>query len=199
MAFILTLIYYFRWSGIDDGRHPPSALARLIMTDDHYRDAQDRLLRCDVLVIDEISMLSAKLLTTLDVVLRQVRSSNVAFGGIQIIVSGDFYQLQPVPNALYDDPGEFAFTADIWKSALQHKVILAHVIRQSEVDLIQAVNEVARGCPSESTVQLLYRMKRQLPPSSLRPVYLFALNSQVDVHNADCMDQVIIKLLCYHI
>jgi ATP-dependent exoDNAse (exonuclease V) alpha subunit len=103
------LLFDFRWSGVNDGRHAPEALARLITSDDHYKDACERLLTTELLIIDEISMLSAKLLTTLELVSRHVRKSDIVFGGMQVLVSGDFFQLPPVPNVLYGDTGEFAF------------------------------------------------------------------------------------------
>jgi ATP-dependent DNA helicase PIF1 len=163
------------------------------MTDDHYLEAKHRITSTDILIIDEISMFSAKRLTSLEIVLRTVRGSNVAFGGLQLLVAGDFFQLQPVPNVLYDDRGDCAFNSEIWMSTLRHKIELTEVIRQHEVDLIQAVNEVARGVPSKATLQLLQRLKRPLPPSPVRDVHLFAHNTQVNYYNEDCIDEVMIK------
>ena len=52
-------------------------------------------------------MLSLKLIKQIEVLLKNVRDSNLPFGGVQIILSGDFYQLKPVPSPQYNDNGEY--------------------------------------------------------------------------------------------
>jgi ATP-dependent DNA helicase PIF1 len=122
---------------------------------------------------------------------RHVRKSDIVFGGMQVLVSGDFFQLPPVPNVLYGDTGEFAFESNIWKLAFPHTANLTEVVRQDEPDLILAVNELAGGTPSVNTLQLPERMKRPLPHSVDRDVHLFATNIQLKAYNADCLEQVL--------
>lgn len=101
-----------------------------------YAEQRERILKTDLLVVDEISMLSAKLLGMLDFVCCGVRGSEVRFGGMQVILSGDFYQLPPVANCRYHDDGKKAFNSESWE-AIQHSVYLREVIRQEEQDLMK--------------------------------------------------------------
>lgn len=65
------------------------------------KDALKRWNWCRVLIIDEISMLSAELFDKLDFVAREVRGIDKPFGGVQLLLSGDFHQLPPVCTSLY--------------------------------------------------------------------------------------------------
>ncbi|XP_067668320.1 ATP-dependent DNA helicase PIF7-like [Haliotis asinina] len=116
-----------RFCGIKDGRHTMQELRQ-------YLDAEDsitavRIRQVDTLIIDEISMLSYKMLCQVEAVCRVARKNQQMFGGIQVIVSGDFFQLPPVPNILYGDAGDFAFSGPLWSDAFPHHVILNKVVR----------------------------------------------------------------------
>ena len=74
-------------------------------------------------------MFSAKLIVDLHHILCAVRESCTVFGGVQLICSGDFYQLLPVPSVRYMDAGEFAFLSPLWVDNF-HKVELTEVHRQ---------------------------------------------------------------------
>jgi hypothetical protein len=100
---------------------------------------------------------------------------------------GDFFQLPPVPNEYYQDPGRFAFESEAWNRGLVHKIILATVVRQNDTDLIQAVNELERGVPSDFTDTLMTSLGRPLPPGDA-PVILYATNFEVDWHNSMALE-----------
>ena len=87
---------FFLLEGIMDGRHATSAtIARLT-------DCQIKAIKTvRTLLIDEISMMSYYIFNKVERVLRYVRNVNKPFGGMQIILCGDFRQLQPVPNARF--------------------------------------------------------------------------------------------------
>ncbi len=78
---------------------------------------KDRLKDTAVLIIDEISMLHAKQLTLVDQVLKHVRHSDAPFGGIQLVVAGDFFQLPPVGNRSESNRDKFAFMSPAWLEA----------------------------------------------------------------------------------
>lgn len=102
------------------------------------------------IVIDEISMVRADLLTAIDHVLRRVKKKNKPFGGIQIVAVGDFFQLSPVlnnnsPEAKYfnmefDSP--FAFACDSWREAAFETIELDEVMRQDDEVFIKALNSI---------------------------------------------------------
>lgn len=120
-------------------------MKELVKNDDRYDSVRKNVQECDVVLIDEVSMLSRKDFEQLEMVCRIGRDNNWFFGGLQVVASGDFYQLPPVPNALYNDSGAFCFQSDIWDNVFDHRINLDTVVRQSEPKLINAVRETARG------------------------------------------------------
>ncbi|WP_296402398.1 AAA family ATPase [Psychrobacter sp.] len=78
---------------------------------------KDRLRETAVLIIDEISMLHAKQLNAVNQVLKHMRQSDDPFGGIQVVVAGDFFQLPPVGNRGESNREKFAFMSDAWLEA----------------------------------------------------------------------------------
>ena len=131
------MLILHRWAGLFDGRHAREKLVELVNSDESLQEAKQRIKLTDVLIIDEVSMLSSKLFLDIDYLFRKIRSSELTFGGIQTILVGDFYQLPPVPNVYYSDYGEFVFRSDIFKSGFPHRVTLSTVFRQEEPVLIQ--------------------------------------------------------------
>ena len=95
------------WAGLYYGRHNTSDLIDLIEHDLKHEQTKSRIQKCNVLIIDEISMISAKIFDQLESVTRCIRGNNCPFGGIQVILSGDFYQLPPIPCIRYGDDGMF--------------------------------------------------------------------------------------------
>lgn len=61
------------------------------------------------------------------------------FGGLQIIVVGDFLQLRPVKNLLYEDPGWPCYKSPAWKAAVSHVIVLKEVLRQDEPALVKVM------------------------------------------------------------
>ncbi|CAG2229021.1 PIF1 [Mytilus edulis] len=132
---------------------------------------------------DEISMLSAKMFNQIEFICRKIRDSDLYFGGIQIIGSGDFFQLPPVPDLLNQDPGEFCFKSDVFKNVFRHKIVLDKVMRQDEPDFVKAIHDISRGELPTDTHNLLKRLQRPLPPGN-DPIRLFARNFDREVYNA---------------
>ena len=87
-------------------------------------DTVERWKNVDLLMIDEISMLSKKVFNSIEFIARTLRENMHHFGGIQVIGSGDFYQLPPVPNPMNNDTGNFAFTNRVWNKVFPHTFII---------------------------------------------------------------------------
>ena len=90
-----------KWSGIRDGRYQGSTVRRLLETDDNYQDAKMRITNTDILVVDEVSMISKKLFDILEDTLR-IKDPSKPSGGIQVVFVGDFLQFPPVKNTTYN-------------------------------------------------------------------------------------------------
>ncbi|WP_201529665.1 AAA family ATPase [Psychrobacter frigidicola] len=110
----------------------------------------DRLKDTQVLIIDEISMLHAKQLNAVNEVLKYVRKSAAPFGGIQVVVAGDFFQLPPIGNRGESNRDKFAFMSEAWLDAKFHICYLSEQHRQvSEeanggLDLDDILNQIRR-------------------------------------------------------
>ncbi|MDX2374849.1 AAA family ATPase [Psychrobacter sp. PP-21] len=110
----------------------------------------DRLKDTAVLVIDEISMLHAKQLNLVSQVLKHIRKSDKAFGGIQVVVAGDFFQLPPIGSKGESNREKFAFMSEAWLDAKFHICYLSEQHRQvSEaanggLDLDDILNQIRR-------------------------------------------------------
>jgi ATP-dependent DNA helicase PIF1 len=98
--------------------------------------AKTRWLKTKVLIIDEISMVDGDLFDKLSHVGRAVRNNGRPWGGIQLVITGDFFQLPPVPET---DPktkkkkeSTFAFDAGTWGTSINHTIGLTQVFRQKD-------------------------------------------------------------------
>ena len=82
----------------------------------------------NILIIDEISMMSVKLLEILDTIGKQIRKNNKPFGGIQLLFSGDFYQLPPVGDNTDAATKQFCFESEIWNTLFHYEINLIPLI-----------------------------------------------------------------------
>lgn len=175
---------YFRWAGLYDGRYHSSELKDLVLRDDRYDHVRKNACDADVIIIDEVSMLSKKIFEQLELVCRTAMGNHQLFGGTQIISCGDFRQLRPVKNDLYNDPGLYCFQSDIWTSVFPHRCHLVDVMRQDEQELITAIDETARGAVSDETHNLLKSLDRPLP-TDVQPLHLCAHNADAQWYNSE--------------
>ncbi|WP_131669849.1 AAA family ATPase [Psychrobacter pygoscelis] len=100
----------------------------------------DRMKETAVLIIDEISMLHAKQLDMVNEVLKHVRNSEAAFGGIQVVVAGDFFQLPPVGARGESNREKFAFMSAAWLAADFHICYLTEQHRQDDTQSGDTLN-----------------------------------------------------------
>ena len=126
----------------------------------------------DTLVIDEISMVNADLMDAVDRSLRQARGTySEAFGGVQIVMFGDPYQLAPVPprddEKLYFDEhyeSVWFFDAKVWRETELDVVELVHIHRQSDLEFKMALNAVRHGTVTAEIADLLNSQGARTPP-----------------------------------
>lgn len=106
--------------------------------------AAKRVVRAKVLIIDEISMLDAEILESVDKVCRAVKNSDRAFGGMQVVFVGDFFQLPPVAGdgAL---PARFAFLSGSWEAARPVVCYLSEQHRQEDGVFLEILSALRKG------------------------------------------------------
>ena len=137
-------------------------------------DVRKVLNSIDTLVIDEVSMVNADLLDAVDRSLRMARSRrHEAFGGVQLVLFGDPYQLAPVPGDA-DERAYFAdhytsmwfFDAKVWNEADLTIYELATVHRQHEAEFRYMLNAVRHGMVTKEIADRLNATGARTPPSS---------------------------------
>lgn len=101
----------------------------------------------NILVVDEVSMLSLKLFNTLNEIGKAVRHNSKPFGGIQIIFSGDFFQLPPVGDKAEPETQRFCFESDDWNSVFHRtcQIQLLKIFRQTDEIYSTILNQIREG------------------------------------------------------
>jgi len=117
---------------------------------------KEHLENAQVLIIDEISMLHAKQLNLVNQVLKYFKESDEAFGGIQVIVAGDFFQLPPVGRNDERNRDKFCFMSDAWVEAKFRVCYLTEQHRQGNDylnDILNAIRAQAIGTEHRNALQ----------------------------------------------
>lgn len=146
------------WSGIGVNDHlPNNFFERLSKT------RRDVISKTDVLIIDEISMLHDFRLDMIDKVLRTVRENDRPFGGIQLVMSGDFFQLPPV-NRPNEQGGGFVVYSDAWQELQPAVLYLERQYRQNDERLLEILTALRTGDVRRRHVEVLLARTEIEPP-----------------------------------
>jgi len=148
------------------------------------KDAVARWKLARVLVVDEISMLDGRLFDDLEAVARQIRRSTAFFGGIQLILSGDFFQLPPVGRR--SKPGEatspplLCFESRAWTQGITETVVLKEIFRQRDDEFVHILNAFRVGRPTAAMIDKLNeRYKLSADVDSDDAIHIFSHNDDV--------------------
>ncbi|KFY26613.1 hypothetical protein V493_03980 [Pseudogymnoascus sp. VKM F-4281 (FW-2241)] len=173
------------FGGIGLGKEPVPDLVKKIMRNSK---AKNRWLRTKVLVVDEVSMVDGELFDKLESIARFIRKNGRPFGGIQLVVTGDFFQLPPVPD--YGKQVKFAFDADTWPTSIHHTIGLTEIFRQRDPEFANMLNEMRLGKITDATMKAFRRLDRPLEVSGLDATELFPTRNEVDNSNFMKMRQL---------
>lgn len=106
-------------------------------------------------------MVDGDLFDKLEEIARRIRNNGRPFGGIQLVVTGDFFQLPPVPDG-GNREAKFAFSASTWNTCIQHTILLTHVFRQKDPQFAEMLNEMRLGKISPRTIATFRQLSRPL-------------------------------------
>lgn len=160
------------------------------------KDAVERWLTTTVLIIDEISMVSADLLELLDMIAREVKGEkDKAFGGIQLILAGDFHQLPPIFKSYGKSPRSYCFTSPLWEELVlnskENTILLTSVHRQKDPKFIHILNEFRIGEVSAGSIKVLNEClvnRKPIPNDAIIPTRLYCTNKDVNEENKQRLD-----------
>jgi ATP-dependent DNA helicase PIF1 len=124
-------------------------------------------------------MLSKKLFEVLNSALKAVRRSSAPFGGVQLIFTGDFFQLPPVAKETV-----FAFQSPLWPSLNLQTIELTEIMRQRDPIFHQVLLEARSGKLSKNSIQILKgRMNESWQELKIRPTLVFSRRAEVEMIN----------------
>lgn len=181
------------WAGIGLGKETKEKLLAKVATKKRNRD---RWNATRVLIIDEVSMLGKDLFEKLDYIGKKIRKCEILpFGGIQLILSGDFLQLPPINDG-------FAFESSVW--ARCNFTIIPFLIPK-RYDDIQYFNMLLRIRKGEHTIEDLKilngcvkkydeskkrRLNNEEDVLQIKPTILHSRIVDVSSHNADELEKL---------
>jgi ATP-dependent DNA helicase PIF1 len=172
------------WAGIGLARETPQELAIKVGKD---RRAKRRWCETQLLILDEVSMMTPDILEKLDLIARRVRQCpEKRMGGIQLVLSGDFCQLPPVSKG---KEIVFAFESPFWKEMIDEVHELHQIVRQSDPSFQQILREARLGSLSETSIQTLQdRCGLSWRENEILPTLLFSRNKDVETINRVNLD-----------
>lgn len=119
-----------------------------------------RWMRTKVLIVDEVSMVDGDLFDKLEAIARAIRNNGRPFGGIQLVITGDFFQLPPVPDQ--GRVAKFAFDAATWETSITHTIGLTQVFRQKDPAFAGILNEMRLGKLTQKSIEVFKSLSRSL-------------------------------------
>lgn len=149
---------------------------------------QNRLSRLKVLIIDEVSMISPDLFETIDKILQKFKSSKEPFGGVQLVLSGDFFQLPPISKGMREE--KFIWQTVLWDSADLKVCYLSEKFRHDDLALISILDEIRSGCVSEKSMEVFRSCYKRKFPDNFKITRLYTHNADVDRINEEELDKI---------
>jgi ATP-dependent DNA helicase PIF1 len=176
------------WAGIGLGNRTTEQLVTKIKKNKFLKSVWKET---DILVVDEVSMLSLKLFNMLNTIGKAIRKNQKPFGGIQVIFSGDFYQLPPVGDKDDLDTQRFCFESDDWNSVFHRdsQIELKKIFRQTDDIYSSILNQIREGRIKKRSNELLleYVGREKDPNLVAEPTKLFPTKNKVEQINISKM------------
>ena len=168
------------WSGIGLGTLPANKLT-------FSGKVISRVRMAKILAIDEISMISAETLDLINNVTKFLRKNDKPFGGIQIILFGDFFQLPPVH-------GDFCFNSKAWTEAKLVNIILKKIFRQSDEVFVNLLNNIRHAQLTADDISVLTERIKCKCTDEIQPTRLVSHNDQADKINREELNKIESKI-----
>ncbi|ODN83122.1 hypothetical protein L202_01327 [Cryptococcus amylolentus CBS 6039] len=150
--------------------------------------ATARWMKTKVLIVDEVSMVDGDMFDKFCKLGQLMRKNTKPWGGIQIIVTGDFFQLPPVTNG---GQPKFAFEAEMWNETIPISVNLSQVFRQKDPRFVDMLNEMRFGRLTSASIDTFKSLARPVKYSDgIEPTSLFPRREEVERANLYRLNQL---------
>ena len=148
-----------------------------------------------VLIIDEISMFDARRLDLVDRICKLIREPFLPFGGIQIVMSGDFFQLPPIER---DQESSFAYKSIAWNNSDIKTCYLDEQFRQDDQKFINILNKIRRNEIGQEELDLLQVRLHKQVNYHVNPTKIYTHNIDVDTINNNELSRIPKEESVYH-
>jgi ATP-dependent DNA helicase PIF1 len=169
------------WAGIGLGN---GTTEQLVLKIKKNKFAKALWRQTQILVVDEVSMLSLKLFDTLNEIGKAVRGNFNPFGGIQLVFSGDFFQLPPVGDNLEPDTQRFCFESEQWNAVFRREcqIQLVKIFRQTDEIYSSILNQIREGKIKRKSNDLLLQYVERPFAANLvaEPTKLYPTRNKVE-------------------
>ena len=173
------------WADIGLGKGTRYQLLDKVLANE---ECSARWKKCQLLIVDEVSLLNLYLFEKLEFIARRLRKTDAVFGGIQVIFSGDFFQIPPVSE--YGQQTKFFFQSPMWAKCLDFSVAIREVVRQTDPKFIEFLHDIRQGGSlSPSTTSQLNQLTRPIEWSQGEQIVkLFSAREDVEDENYKMLD-----------
>lgn len=177
------------WGGIGLAKGDMKALANKV---NKSKFKKRNWTSVNLLIVDEVSMMSLKLFELLEWTAKLCRKDVRPFGGIQVIFTGDFYQLPPVGNEAEPETCQFCFESPLWDSIFPNQIQLIHIFRQNDNLYKKILNQIRIGRLTKSVVRKLndYVGREINSENKILPTILYPTRKRVDTMNSKSLSSL---------
>lgn len=144
--------------------------------------------KTEILIIDEVSMLSAYHLDMINAVCQVMKKSFLPFGGLQLVMSGDFFQLPPISRG--EEEIQFVYQSKIWSEMDLRVCYLEEQHRQNDKKLSLVLKALRENMVNQDIINILQERLGTSSNSEIRPIKLFTHNIDVDIINQAELDKI---------
>ena len=149
--------------------------------------------KIELLIVDEVSMMSLKLIKILDKIGRKVKKEYTKpFGGIQVIFSGDFYQLPPVGDDNDPETIQFCFETPLWNEIfpIKNQIQLTTIFRQNDPQYVKILNGLRVGKITNNGITRLSSRVKEPLDINFKPTTILPRRRDADAINYRELDKL---------
>lgn len=171
---------FHSWAGIGLGKGSIQELYQRIVR----KDGKDRWIETDLLIIDEVSMMSHYLFYIIYELARRLRPKGLC-GSLQVIFSADFCQLPPIGDRVTLESTEYCFQSDLWNTVfpIENQIEFTTNFRQSDKKFQDLLDRVRKGKMLKKDIKVLSSLTKKEYPENYVPCYICPVKRQVDAIN----------------
>lgn len=157
-----------------------------VIEDAYQKDrVRKRILKATEIIIDEVSMLNPRVFELASEIAKKVKNNDLVFGGIRIVLTGDFFQLPPV---ITDErskslESKWVFNSETWQKLNLRCIELTQTVRTDNLQFIKILNKVRFGICDEVVGAFLNSRATSKPSEEYEGTVLYATKEQVENHN----------------